>query len=252
MDHAGVASYDGVSSADLAIRLRVPTCVVRSRVSSTLDVVHELAAAGAPAGTLVVADQQVAGRGRMGRRWHSPARQGVWLGYLLRDAAPARAQLISVRVGLAVVRALGTLGAVTSLKWPNDIVWEGRKLGGILCEARWQGVRIRWIGVGIGINVHGPLPPELLDRAATLDELLDTVDRLGVLEVVLPALQGLPDAPGLSDDERAQFAACDWLKGRVLRAPVAGTAQGVAADGALLVETGAGTERVVGGSIVTV
>ncbi len=141
-------TLDGVAAADLAGRWGVPQCGLFRQLGSTLDAIHELAAQGAPAGTVVVAEEQTAGRGRDGRTWHSPA-GGVWLGMLLR---PARAELgvMSVRVGLAVADAVDAmLGRVEArLKWPNDVLLAEHKLAGILCEGRWHGETLQWLAVG--------------------------------------------------------------------------------------------------------
>src|SRR5439155_11870224 len=132
----GVArlAIDGVTAADLAGRRGVPQCGLFRELGSTFDAVHDLGAQGALAGTVVIAEEQTAGRGRDGRTWHSPA-GGVWLGMLLR---PARAELgvISVRVGLAVADAVDALlGRFEArLKWPNDVLLGERKLAGIRSE----------------------------------------------------------------------------------------------------------------------
>jgi BirA family biotin operon repressor/biotin-[acetyl-CoA-carboxylase] ligase len=143
-------TLDGVPAAELARRWGVPQCGLFRELGSTLDAVHEVAAQGAPAGTVVLAEAQTAGRGRDGRTWQSPA-GGVWLGVLLR---PARAELgvMSVRVGLAVADAVDTLlgRPETRLKWPNDVLLGERKLAGILCEGRWQGATVQWLAVGVG------------------------------------------------------------------------------------------------------
>ncbi|MCH7775143.1 MAG: biotin--[acetyl-CoA-carboxylase] ligase, partial [Gemmatimonadetes bacterium] len=80
--------YDGLDATALSARLGAPNCVALERVTSTLDIIHQLAEDGAPHGTLVLADEQVKGRGRRSRYWHSPRGSGVWLGSLLRPAAP--------------------------------------------------------------------------------------------------------------------------------------------------------------------
>jgi BirA family biotin operon repressor/biotin-[acetyl-CoA-carboxylase] ligase len=242
--------YDGIEPADLAARLRAPSCLALATVTSTLDLVHELAAEEAPAGTVVLADEQVRGRGRMGRRWHSPKGAGVWLGYLMRPGAPLEGGVLSLRVGLAVIDALDHLGVEARLKWPNDIVADDRKLGGILCEARWLREAPSWVAVGIGLNVHGPLPAEIAEGAVTLEELHTPVSRVGLLEALVPRLHGLAHTGALTDAERNRFATRDWLLGRTLVEPMAGTARGIGADGALLVETKVGVERVLGGSVV--
>ncbi len=233
---------DGVPAAELAGRWGVPQCAVFHALDSALNAVHELGSQGAPAASVVIAEQQMAGRGRDGRTWHSPP-GGVWLGVLLR---PTRAELgvLSVRVGLAVADAVdGLLGrAETRLKWPNDVLLAERKLAGILCEGRWHGETLQWLGLGVGINVCNPIPREVAQRGVALVEWLPAVRRLDVLDRLVPALAGLASgAPALSERECAAFAARDWLRGRQLRAPAVGRAQGVRPDGALLVDLGAGT-----------
>lgn len=158
---------------------------------------------------------------------------------------------MALRVGLAVTAALETVGAAVALKWPNDVLAAGRKLAGILCEARWERGRPGWIAVGIGMNVYGPLPERLTPHAVTLDELVPGVTRLAVLEQLIPRLGTLPEAPTLSTEERAAYARHDWLSGKRLVEPVPGDVQGVGPDGALLVATGGRVQRIVGGSVVT-
>src|SRR5712692_9312198 len=98
--------YDGLQPADLAARLRAPGCLSLASVTCTMDILHELAAEGAPAGTVVLADEQISGRGRQGRRWHSPAGNGVWLSYLSRPSHATESGVLALRVGLAVADAL--------------------------------------------------------------------------------------------------------------------------------------------------
>jgi BirA family biotin operon repressor/biotin-[acetyl-CoA-carboxylase] ligase len=243
-------SYDGIGPRELAVRVRAPRCVSLTRVTSTLDVVHELAADGAEQGTLVVADEQVAGRGREGRTWHSPAGCGIWLGYLCRPQRDVKTGVLALRVGLVVTDAVADLGVRARLKWPNDVLVGRRKLAGILCEARWRGNRIDWIAVGIGMNVHGPLPPEIAASAIPLDSSVPGVTRVEVLERLVPQLLALPDAPELTATEQRSYERYDWLLGKELVEPVRGRAQGVDERGALLVETGEGLERVTGGRVV--
>lgn len=243
--------YDGLDATALSARLGAPNCVALERVTSTLDIIHQLAEDGAPHGTLVLADEQVKGRGRQSHYWHSPRGSGVWLGSLLRPAAPVEGGVLAIRAGICLVRALADLDVVAKLKWPNDIMVHDRKLAGILCEARWSGQQVLWVALGIGINVHGPLPREIADRAIALDEVLPGIGRLKVLDALMPWLRGLADRPTLGEHECFEFGRCDWLAGRPVLEPVAGTAQGIDRDGALLVETLEGIERVVGGTIVT-
>lgn len=243
--------YDGLDERQLAERFSVARCLVFETVQSTLDIVHQQAGEGAENGLVVLADEQVRGRGRHGRSWYSPPGRGIWLGYLWRPrGAMPTGGVVGVRVGLAVAAALDRLGIRALLKWPNDVMLGDRKVAGILCEARWKGGALGWIAVGIGINVLGPMPEEIVADAVTLSEVSGDVTRLEVLEQLMPQLGRLGECETLSDEELVAYAARDWLRGRRLREPVAGSAQGVAADGTLLVEGPNGLRRVGGGSVV--
>ena len=216
------------------------------RVPSTQDLIHELAADGAADGTALVAVEQTAGRGSRGRTWASP-RGGLWLSVLSRPAGAAPPEALSVRVALAAADALEGAGLDgVQVKWPNDLLVDGRKVGGILCEARWNGDRLAWIAIGVGINVTNPLPDALLPSAAALTEFqpgLRPGDLAGpVIAAVRRAAQ--VTAP-LDAAERARFASRDALAGRVLTAPAAGTADGIEADGALRIRRADGELDVV-------
>jgi BirA family biotin operon repressor/biotin-[acetyl-CoA-carboxylase] ligase len=242
-------SYDGYGADALVARLATPRLHLLPEVTSVLDALHALADEGAAGGTAVLADTQTRGRGRQGRAWHSPPGKGIWLAFLVRPPTAAAAGLLSVRVGLAAAEALEAAAVPVRLKWPNDVVLGDRKVAGILCETRWRGPVPAWTGVGIGINVHGPLPPDVAASATALDAARP-VTRVGVLERLLPALRALPLTDRLSDEERARWAARDWLAGRRLAEPVAGVARGLDADGALRVETDRGVERALAGHVV--
>ena len=231
-------------SADTIVRL--------DAVGSTMDALHGLAEAGAAAGTAVMARSQTAGRGSRGRSWTSPP-GGLWASVLSRPAA-AGLELVSLRTGLAVAETLGRLGAGDRirLKWPNDLMLDERKVGGILCEARWQGSALAWIVIGLGLNVENRPPAELASRATRLSEVLPGVTAELLAAPVIEAVRQVDAAAGpLTDGEHARFAARDWLRGRPILAPVAGTAAGVADDGALLVRQADGTTSAVrAGTIV--
>ncbi len=209
-------------------------------VTSTMDVLHQLAARDAEEGTAVVAQEQLAGRGSRGRSWHSP-RGGLWLSVLLRKAAGA--DVLSLRVGLAVEGALRALAPdlPLALKWPNDLMLRDRKLGGILCEARWSGDAPAWVAVGIGINVRNPIPEALEADAIRLTEVLPDATVDAVLDALLPRLRAVDaTSPALAESECADLAACDWLRGRRVLRPVEGWAEGIEADGALRVRQDGG------------
>jgi BirA family biotin operon repressor/biotin-[acetyl-CoA-carboxylase] ligase len=213
------------------------------RVGSTMDLIHQLAESGAEAGTIVVAMEQLEGRGSRGRTWHSPP-GGLWLSALFRPESVAGLEVLSLRVGLAVARALDCLvPRPVRLKWPNDLILEGRKLGGILGEARWQGELLSWVAVGIGLNVRNRVSPELEPGAISLVQLVPQVSIEDVLELVIPSITELDLCPPrLSSAELDQFQARSWLHGRQIRQPLSGTVTGVDEDGALRVRTREGSQ----------
>ena len=243
-------AIDDVPAAALARRWGVPHCDLFRTLSSSLDAIHELGAQGAPAGTVVLAEEQTAGRGRDGRTWKSPA-GGVWLAILVRPPLP-EAGLLSLRAGLIVADVVDELvGAPRAqLKWPNDVLIDSRKVAGILSEARWQGDTPQWLGLGVGINVANAIPPELADRAIALQDVVPGARRIDVLDRLVPALLRLTTHDArLTEFEVAAFAQRDWLRGRQIRTPLAGRAAGIRPDGALLVDTGAGTTMVRDGHV---
>ena len=125
--------------------------------TSTNDVARELALRGAPEGTAVVADEQTAGRGTKGRSWHSPRGKGLYVSLVLRPAA-AEITLRPLAAGLAAREAVErSHGLSARLRWPNDILWEGKKLGGILCESGFLGNRPEYVILGVGLNVDHDL-----------------------------------------------------------------------------------------------
>jgi BirA family biotin operon repressor/biotin-[acetyl-CoA-carboxylase] ligase len=236
---------DGIPAAALARRWGVPQCGLFRTLPSSLDAVHELGAQGAAAGSVVIAEEQTAGRGRDGRTWRSPA-GGLWLALLLRPPLPS-AGVLSLRIGLVladVVEDVVGPGAA-ALKWPNDVLMGDRKVAGILCESRWQGDVLQWLGVGIGVNVANEIPDGLGDTAVALRERRPDVRRIEVLDRLVPPLLRLTTHDArLTEFECAAFARRDWLRGRQIRRPLSGRAAGIRPDGALLVDTGAGTTMV--------
>ena len=165
------------------------------RTGSTNERARELAWSGAPHGTLVTAAEQTAGRGRQGRTWTAPASSAILASLVLRD--PPR--LLPLAAGVAVAEVIGPQARV---KWPNDVLVNGRKLAGILAEGRPQE---RWAVLGIGLNVavsEDEFPPELRDRAGTLGLERDDVEP--TLARLLEQLERWLSAPA---DQRARSAA---------------------------------------------
>ncbi len=147
---------------DTELSYNLPTKVIGKnilayrQVKSTNDIAKERAEAGAPEGTVVVAEEQTLGRGRMGRAWHSPAGKGAYVSIVLRPPfPPARAPGMSLMTALALAATLEehTPGRV-SIKWPNDVLVQSRKVAGILTELSADQSRIAYVIVGVGININ--------------------------------------------------------------------------------------------------
>jgi BirA family transcriptional regulator, biotin operon repressor / biotin---[acetyl-CoA-carboxylase] ligase len=156
-----------------------------AETTSTNDVCRDLARAGAPEGTVVIADVQTSGRGRLGRTWLSPSGSGLWCSVLLRPPLPLSSLgPLTLVIAVAAHRTLSAAGAAgVTIKWPNDLIWQSRKLAGILTEAAAPGGDGGGAGVGllheppayvvagIGINLHVPpggFPASLSGSAAAL------------------------------------------------------------------------------------
>ncbi len=238
-------TYDGLDATQLAGRLIVPAVRIFDTVASTMDEAHAMAAAGAQPGTVVIAEQQTAGRGRNGRRWSSP-RRGIWLTLIERPTDAAALEVMSLRVGLAAARALDQFAAEPlRLKWPNDLYLDTRKLAGTLVEARWRGERSDWVGIGFGVNM---IPPSDQIGAAGLDA---GTSRIDVLCALLPELRAAATTGGaLTPAELDEYAGRDMARGRTCSAPVRGRVVGIADTGELMIELADSVVRVRTGSLV--
>ena len=230
------ASYDGVAPAELQQMLRLRRLFLRDSVSSTMDLAHALGREGTEAGTLVLAEEQTAGRGRLGRKWSSTRGAGVWMTLVERPRDPPGVEVLSLRVGLHAARALAPLapGPVT-VKWPNDLYVDDRKLAGILIEARWMGTSLDYTLIGLGLNVASPHTPS--DVAA----IPAGVPRPAVLQALVPALREAAAQDGyLSRAEQAEFRERAYGLGRRCLKPGRGTVTGISHSGELLVSDESG------------
>jgi len=211
--------------------LELPRVELLESTTSTLDVAHRLAARGAPAGTLVIANEQTAGRGRGGKSWQSAPGAGLWLTLIERPSDSSGLGVLSLRVGLAAAEALDRFAAEpVRLKWPNDLYIDQGKLGGILVEARWREQAVEWVAIGLGVNVQAPTNVE---TAAGLEP---GTDRLEVLGDLIPAVLAASRATGpLQADEMEEFDARDLARGRRCVEPAVGRVAGISPTGELLV-----------------
>jgi BirA family biotin operon repressor/biotin-[acetyl-CoA-carboxylase] ligase len=241
--------WEGAGAAELAARWGLPAVHLLARTGSTNDAARALAEGGAPHGTLVLAEEQTAGRGRGGHAWSSPPGLGIWMSMIVRPASLPAPGLLPILVGLAAAEAVDPFvrPAVTNVKWPNDLQLAGRKIAGILCEGSWDGALPGAVIVGMGVNVlHAPddFPEDVRGTATSLRIVAGwSPPRAEVAGAIASAVaRTLVRPPGqltgaLLDALRRR----DALEGRSVRVTgateTAGTALGVSPAGALLVRT---------------
>lgn len=259
------AEWAGESVAALQARWERESVVLYGKIDSTNEAARELAEDGAPSGTVVLCREQTAGRGRAGHEWHSPRDAGVYLSMILRPVDLSHPAMVSILGGLGVVERLDGRfrGLGPGLKWPNDLVAAGLKLGGVLAEASWAASRPRYLVVGVGINVR-PLgkavPADVAGRATSIDSVLgETVSLVEVADCVVAGLEAwLPTAAAsLEGDLLARVDRYDWLRDRRARLTMPGeesghpgTCVGIAPDGALLFRPDRGALRRVSDGVV--
>lgn len=218
-------------------------------IDSTNTKAKELAEQGYPSGTLVVADRQIAGRGRRGRSWDSPAGIGIFMTLLLKpDINPNNASMLTLVTALATAQAISDVtGAEAKIKWPNDIVINGKKVCGILTEMSAQFDYINHIVIGIGINVHNEsFPEEIRETASSL--LLESGKRIHRANLIARFLEWFEagyaiflqteDLEGLMKDYNALLVNIQ-KQVRILdpKEPFEGKAIGITKRGELIVDT---------------
>ncbi len=230
-------------------------------LESTSDLAKELAEEGAAHGETVIAEAQTAGRGRRGRSWVSPPGRNVMFSVVLRpELPPARAPELTLVASVAICDALRQAGVAAGIKWPNDILAGGRKIAGILTELAAEPDRVHWVVVGVGVNVNlrrEELPEELREVATSvLLERGEPAPRALFAAACLTALEAWVDAHAEQGFApiRAAWRERSVTLGRevLVRADgrdVTGTAEDIDEQGALLVRTPAGLERILAGDV---
>ncbi|MBI2363952.1 MAG: biotin--[acetyl-CoA-carboxylase] ligase [Deltaproteobacteria bacterium] len=235
-------------------------------IDSTNSYARRLADAGAPEGAVVIAEHQSDGRGRLGRSWESPPYCNLYFSLLLRPTlAPAHAPQITLMAAVALADTVAEfIVEPPAIKWPNDILLQGKKLAGILTESSCDAKRIEFVILGIGVNLNFPrerMPETIRDRATSLMEVAgNSFSR----ELVLRRLiQDLDRCYGTLEDFGFDAIAPRWqarfgLKGKTVRVEMGGDvligqAVGIDRDGALLVEDDRGErQRVVAGDVTAI
>jgi BirA family biotin operon repressor/biotin-[acetyl-CoA-carboxylase] ligase len=263
-----VSSPDALHADDLLARLGKTKVIGRDirvfeETTSTNDVVEKLARDQVKEGVVVFAESQTKGRGRLGRKWISPARKGLWFSVLLRpDLRPQEATQLTVASATALRRAIeSATGVKAKIKWPNDILIGGKKVAGILTELSAELDRVKHLIVGIGVDVNlsaAEFSPDLRKLATSLKiETGRAVSRADLAVVILHELDH--DYARLTGggfeaiaDEWEEH--CDTIGQPVAiqigERRIHGRAESLDDDGALLLRTEHGTlERVIGGDV---
>jgi len=250
-----------VAEGEAALRSALEACpgvarlVLRPSTGSTNDDLIALAESEAPTGTVVLADEQTGGRGRLDRTWHSPPLLGLYVSVLFRPERPAD-ELPRWTFAAAVAAGESCrelVGEAVVLKWPNDVLARGRKLAGVLAEARSTAGRAAWLVVGTGINVNqerADFPGGLASLAVSLRELRGggRIDRVALARAYLERLfawsaqldQGRFDGVATAWERLSPHAQGATVRSVAGAAPFQGVTRGLDGSGALLVETAEG------------
>ena len=232
-------------------------------VGSTQRVAAELADEGAAQGTVVIAERQSAGRGRMGRSWHSPAGVNLYMTIILRPTIPlGHVPCLSLVAGVAAAEALEKVApGIVALKWPNDVWLRGRKACGIIAEAvtdAAQGLRCVLLGIGLNVNLAlEDVPPDLRDKATSVriatGRACDRIELASALFNRLHSRYMEIEATGFAA-VRPLWERYSALTGRRVTvmdgdARRVGVVRGIDDEGALLIETDAGPARILTGDV---
>jgi len=256
---------DRLGPAELAPHLRGTWRRIHwfEETDSTQRVARDLAREGAPEGTVVIAERQTSGRGRLGRQWHSPPGLNLYCSIVLRPPlAPGAVPQLALVAGAAVAAAVAEeAGARPAIKWPNDVLVDGRKVAGILVEMDSEMERVYHVIAGIGVNLNTPassFPRELRAKATSLlaatARRVDRAAFTGRLLAALEARYGRFLSAGF-ESVRAEWEGFSCLTGTEVRVAgpegdVGGRVLGVDSDGALrLARPDGGVVRVVAGEV---
>lgn len=232
-------------------------------LESTNKEAKRLAAAGAAEGTVVVAEEQTGGRGRLARHFFSPPGKGIWFSVILRPPfLPQEAPKCTLLAAVAVAKAMAEAGLEPAIKWPNDLLYQNRKLVGILTEMSAEMDGIKYVVIGIGINVNiarEEFPEEIRETAASLMEIKgEPLARVPFLQSVLREMEGLYQEAvqvgfGPVFEAWRHYSATLGQEVQVIGVKSGekylGRAVDIDEDGALLVEAEGGLRRVLAGDV---
>lgn len=225
--------------------------IYKTSLTSTQELAHRIANEGAEEGTLIVADEQTGGKGRLGRSWYSPIGTGIWMSVIVRpEIPPQKAPQLTLLTAVAVLRGMKeATGTECEIKWPNDILYEGKKIVGILTEMQAEPDQVHSIIIGVGINVNQQqFPPELeqiatslrqiqnkeLKRSVVIQRVLEEFEQLYLeyIENGFSFIKKLWEVHSITIGKR--------ITARTVSNTLEGMAKGITDDGVLLLEDDSG------------
>ncbi len=224
------------------------------QIDTTQRIAHELAQQHVPEGTLVMSEEQTAGRGQLGRNWYNPKHVNIAASVILRPELPIRdASKLTLMAASAFAKALNARDLDVTIKWPNDLLLNGKKIGGILTEMQTEGDRIQAVILGFGMNVNGDeIPTELAHRATSL--YLETGTRYHRSELLAELLEELETEYDRFLDVGFVPVRLNWMKHAAYlnesvtlsgsRTSRTGVMRGISDEGALLLEVDGKVEPV--------
>ncbi|MFK3958750.1 biotin--[acetyl-CoA-carboxylase] ligase [Guptibacillus hwajinpoensis] len=251
-----VSRPDMLSKEEISLKLTTDflgkTIYTYPTVESTQFIAHDYAHKGTPDGTIIVADEQTAGKGRLGRSWHSPPGSGIWTSIILRPKLPPqKAPQFTLIAAVSVVHAIRKqTGLEAEIKWPNDILIDGKKVVGILTELQAEADQIKSIIIGMGINVNATkedFPEDLTTATSLRIELGKEIKRSVLLAAILNELETLYEEY-LNNGfrmikllwESYAVSLGRRIKARTLNGVIEGLAKGITEEGVLLLEDESG------------
>ena len=249
-------------AAQLSTEIFGKNTIYFKQITSTNDYLKKILTDDTPEGTLILAEEQTAGRGRFDRRWIAPPRSSLLTSLLFRPdfLPPNRAQLLTMVCALAVTDAIAEQTGITAgLKWPNDVIFGGKKLAGILTELGIVGERLDWVIVGMGLNVNidfSAAEPALAETATSLQTIAGrAVPRGGLLPAYLLAVEKRYNALRRGESPLAEWRSRLETLGQSVQVNtpqgvVSGVAEDVSDSGALLLRRDDGRiEEILAGDV---
>ncbi|MFH0826567.1 MAG: biotin--[acetyl-CoA-carboxylase] ligase [Candidatus Omnitrophota bacterium] len=244
---------------DLGTRILAKKVCYFDSLASTMDVAMKLALDGSPEGTLVIAESQTQGRGRMGRSWFSPKYKGIYFSLILRpEMLPSRASLLTLFCAVSLCEAIKKICDLEAgIKWPNDIWLSNRKIGGILTELSAEMDAINFVIIGVGLNVNND-KKSLVSGATSLKEHKgESVNRIELLQEILKRIEANylmlqeKEGEGLLEKARAYSLTIGRrVRVSVKKEQVEGVALGIDTDAGLLLRKDSGVvEKVMAGDV---